>query len=95
MTSLITFIVRENNKILLEEVTRLVDAKLAPLQAEIKELKEAQGEPLTQKRRLQTGCSTGGATNNENVEKASLWLRGPDDSTDGGRIVMGATADTN
>ena len=40
------------------------------------------------------GCTAGSASSNENVQKASLWLRGPADA-DGGRVVFGATADVN
>ena len=39
-------------------------------------------------------CTEGTASQNENTQKASLWLRGPDDA-EGGRIVFGAVADIN
>ena len=49
-----------------------------------------------QPRRMQAdSCTTGSATSNENTQQASLWLRGPDADGDGGRIVMGQTADVN
>ena len=95
-TAFIQAIVERNNKVLMEQMTRLVEAKVAPLREQLQQQQAPipDGTGLQQERRLQTdSCSSGTAAQNANVQKASLWLRGNGD--EGGHIVMGNDADVN
>ena len=103
-TALIADIVAENNEFLLARFEAMIAGSIAGLREEMyQQLGSARGPPQDAqddaprpaRRRAQADtCTSGTSEENENVQKASLWLRGPS-SGDGGRVVFGATADVS
>ena len=107
-SDLILAIVERNNAILLEQMSAMIDARDTALMERVHRLVATSSTSTTGDvdddvddgggtipRRLQDSCTTGTSSSNANVQKASLWLRGPDEDSAGGRIVLGAAADVN
>ena len=98
---LIKSIVESNNDRLLGHIANMVDVKVAAAIAENNAAFPRNQTPVNdeapRRRRAQEGstCTSGSTASNENAQKASLWLRGPDENGDGGRAVFGANADVN
>ena len=89
---------------LIQQVSKLIDARLDARDEALMQRLGGDGGGQQQiggggggpgPRRMTETCTTGTASSNENVQKASLWLRGPDENNNGGRVVFGAVADVN